>query len=182
MENNLDYKLIEEYKISSNLALLGELYKPYMPLVYGIALKYLKDQEKGKDAVMQIFEELVLKLKSHDVKNFKSWLYVVSRNHCLMQLRKEQKNITVAISDEIVESEPFLHHDDVHERELKLIAMEECLKTLTAEQQLSVDLFYLKQKCYLEVAEITGYELKKVKSYIQNGKRNLKICIEKTSE
>lgn len=173
---------IADYKASGNLALLGEIYQPYMPLVYGVGLKYLKDEAKSKDAVMQIFEILIDKLKTHEVIHFKSWLYVLSKNHCLMQLRKEHKNIVVDLNEAIMEFEPFLHHDNAYEREKQLITMEKCIKKLNEEQKVSISLFYLEQKCYAEVADNTGYDINKVKSYIQNGKRNLKICIEKSSE
>src|SRR6476620_10521190 len=106
-------KWIADYKENGNLTLLGELYEPYMSLIYGVALKYLKDEAKSKDAVMEIFEVLVKKLKTHEVKNFRSWLYVLSKNYCLMQLRKEQKNIVVELNETIMESEPFLHPDNV---------------------------------------------------------------------
>lgn len=186
LENNqrfiLDEQMVSDYKKSGDLQILGKLYAHYMPLVYGVCLKYFKDQEESKDAVMQIFEQLIDKLKAHQVKNFKSWLYVLSRNHCLMELRKNQKMVTVAIDDQFMESDFVLHPNDSVEKEKALSSMEKCLETLSEEQKLSVELFYLQQKSYIEVAEKTGYELKKVKSFIQNGKRNLKTCIEKKSE
>lgn len=171
-------QLIAQYKISGNLKLLGELYQSYMPLVYGVCLKYFKAEEPSKDAVMQIFEELILKVKEHEIKKFKSWLYVLSRNFCLMELRKTSKINMVTIDEKFMESDVLLHHEDVYEKEKSLLLMEDCIKALNTEQQLSVKLFYLQQKCYAQVAEETGYDLKKVKSYLQNGKRNLKLCIE----
>ncbi|WP_316816939.1 sigma-70 family RNA polymerase sigma factor [Pedobacter nyackensis] len=176
-----DAALIAHYKKSGNLEVLGTLYNKYMHLVFGVCLNYLKDEEQSKDAVMQIFEELVLKLKLHEVQNFKSWLHVLTRNHCLMALRKQSKNTTVSIDDTFVENTDFVHLDMDDTKEKRLTVMEKCMETLPEEQRVSVDLFYLQEKCYKEVADITGYEMVKVKSYIQNGKRNLKICIEKNS-
>lgn len=173
-----DDDLIDSYQKTGDMAVLGELYQPYMSLVYGLCLKYLKDKDLSKDAVMQIFEELVSKLKNHEIKNFKSWLYVLSKNYCLMQLRKSQKHQMVNIEDAFMESESIMHHDNIIIKETKLTLMEECIEALNHEQKMSVKLFYLDQKCYNEVSEKTGYDLKKVKSYIQNGKRNLKNCIE----
>ena len=173
--------MIAHYKSSGNLEALGTLYNRYMHLVFGVCLNYLKDEEQSKDAVMQIFEELVLKLKVHEVQNFKSWLHVLTRNHCLMALRKQSKHNTVSIDDTFVENRDFVHLDMDDTKEKRLTVMEKCMETLSAEQRISVDLFYLQEKCYKEVADITGYEMVKVKSYIQNGKRNLKICIEKNS-
>jgi len=152
-----------------------------MPLVYGVCLNYFKEEEASKDAVMQIFEELIVKLKVHEVQNFKSWLHVLTRNHCLMALRKSAKNNTVSLEDAFVENGDFVHLDIEDTKEKRLTVMEKCMDTLPDEQKISVDLFYLQEKCYKEVADITGYEMLKVKSYIQNGKRNLKICMEKNS-
>ncbi|KIO78361.1 RNA polymerase sigma70 factor [Pedobacter lusitanus] len=176
-----DAGLLLQYKSTGSLDALGVLYNRYMHLVYGVCLNYFKDEEASKDAVMQIFEELVVKLKIHEVQNFKSWLHVLTRNHCLMALRKLAKNNTVSIDDTFVENTDFVHLDIDDTKEKQLTVMERCMETLTEEQRTSVDLFYLQEKCYKEVAELTGYEMVKVKSYIQNGKRNLKICIEKNS-
>lgn len=176
-----DAELILQYKLSGDLEVLGALYNRYMHLVFGVCLNYLKDEEQSKDAVMQIFEELVVKLRIHDVQNFKSWLHVLARNYCLMAIRKSSKNNTVSLEETFVENSEFVHLDIDDTKEQQLTVMEKCMETLPEEQRVSVDLFYLQEKCYKEVAEITGYEMLKVKSYIQNGKRNLKICMEKNS-
>ena len=176
-----DAALIAQYRSTGSLDVLGLLYNRYMHLVYGVCLSYFKDEEASKDAVMQIFEELVLKLRLHEVQNFKSWLHVLTRNHCLMVLRKQSKHDIVSIEDVFVENAEFVHLDIEDAKEKQLTVMEKCMDTLPQEQKVSVDLFYLQEKCYKDVAEITGYDILKVKSYIQNGKRNLKICIEKNS-
>jgi RNA polymerase sigma factor (sigma-70 family) len=176
-----DAALITQYKASGDLEVLGVLYNRYMHLVFGVCLNYLKDEEQSKDAVMQIFEELIVKVKAHEIQNFKSWLHVLSRNHCLMVLRKASKNNMVSLDDSIVENMDFVHLDIDDAKEQQLSVMEQCMETLSPEQRICVELFYLQEKCYKEVVEITGYDMLKVKSYIQNGKRNLKICIEKNS-
>jgi RNA polymerase sigma-70 factor (ECF subfamily) len=178
---NDDLSLVAAYQKSGDLEVLGKLYNKYMHLVFGVCFNYFKDEEQSKDAVMQIFEELVTKLRIHQVQNFKSWLHVLTRNHCLMALRKSSKNPTVALDDNFVENDELVHLDIDNTKETQLTIMEKCMETLSEEQRKSVDLFYLQEKCYKEVAEITGYDMLKVKSYIQNGKRNLKICIEKNS-
>ena len=174
--------ILLEYHQSGNLEILGKLYANYMPLVFGLSLKYLRDEAKAKDAVMQIFEQLIEKLRVHQVTNFKSWLYTLARNHCLMTLRSSSKQDFVAFEENIMEIDAFVHLDIDETRERQFSVMHRCLETLPDEQRRSIQLFYLEQKCYNEVAEIAGYDLNKVKSYIQNGKRNLKICIEKNSE
>lgn len=177
-----EQELLKEYRDTGNLEILGILYERYMPLVFGLCLKYFKDEEQSKDAVMQIFEELVKKLKIHEVSNFKNWLYTLARNHCLMNIRSSSKHEFVQIEENFMENDAFVHLDIDETRENKLHTMEKCIDKLPSEQKDTISLFYLEQKCYKEVADITGYDLNKVKSYIQNGKRNLKICIEKNSE
>ena len=174
--------LLTDYRKTGNIELLGKLYEQYMPLVFGLCLKYLKDEEKSKDAVMQIFEDLVKKLRVHEVSNFKGWLYSVARNYCLMDIRSSSKHNIISIDDDFMETGALMHLnvEDVPEEKFKI--MERCIESLPSGQKDVITLFYLQQKCYKEVSEITGFDLNKVKSYIQNGKRNLKICIEKYSE
>jgi RNA polymerase sigma factor (sigma-70 family) len=173
-----DGELLNSYRETGDLSVLGRLFEKQMPLVYGVCLKYLQDEELAKDAVMGIFEELIHKAKQHDIKQFSSWLYVVSRNYCLMQLRAGKKAEVISL-DEVVEFSPFLHHTDDN-REAVMNTLEKCMEKLPENQRKSVDLFYLKEKCYKEIADVMGFSLNEVKSYIQNGKRNLKICMEKS--
>ncbi|MDB5133604.1 MAG: sigma-70 family polymerase sigma factor [Mucilaginibacter sp.] len=179
-DNTDDEVQLHNYRESGDVSVLGVLFEKYVALIYGVCLKYLKDEETAKDAVMGIFEELVNKAKRHDIKQFKSWVYVLSRNYCLMQLRSGKKMEEVSL-DEVMEFTPFLHHED-NNKEEALKALERCMEKLTAGQKQSVDLFYMQEKCYKEIADVTGFSLNDVKSFIQNGKRNLKICLEKNSE
>ncbi len=173
-----DKELLTQYKSNYDIALLGDLYQRYMDLVYGVCLKYLKDAEKAKDSVMAIFEELVIKLKKHEVDNFKSWLYQLAKNHCLMLLRSPKNVRTVEIPQSLMQSEENVHLNGELEKEENFKILEYCLGTLTDEQRLAVKLFYLDGKCYNDISEITGMEWNKVRSLIQNGRRNLKICME----
>ncbi len=175
-----DDKLLTSYRQNGDLVVLGKLYEKQMPLVYGVCLKYLKDEEQAKDAVMGIFEELITKVKQHEIKQFRAWLYVLSRNYCLMQLRSGKKMETVSL-DDFMEFTPILHPDD-NNREAAMQALEKCIDKLPDTQKQSISLFYLNEKCYKEITELTGFTLNEVKSYIQNGKRKLKICLEKGSE
>ena len=174
-----DKELIDAYKQSGDASYVSTLYQRYMDLVFGVCLKYLKDAEKSKDAVMDIYEELNRKLKLHEVENFKGWLHVLARNHCLMQLRSPRNLKTTEFNTEFMQSGQTTHlENEALEKEENFRKLEECMEQLTMEQQESIKLFYLEKKCYNEIATITGYEWNKVRSYIQNGKRNLKICIE----
>jgi RNA polymerase sigma-70 factor (ECF subfamily) len=180
-KNITDEALIELYKKSEELDIVGELYNRYTALTFGVCLKYLKDREESRDAVMQIFEKLIVSLKEHDILQFKGWLYVTARNHCLMQLRARKGKSFVEISPFIMETGTEGHLQDGPEIETNLTKLERCIDELGNEQKQCVQLFYLQQKCYKEITESTGYDLNKVKSHIQNGKRNLKICMEKNA-
>jgi RNA polymerase sigma-70 factor (ECF subfamily) len=174
-----DEALLLKYKEAYDIKVVGMLYDRYMSMVYGVAMKYLKDREESRDAVMQIFEKLVETLKSHEVQHFKSWLYVTARNHCLMQLRSSKGRRFTEIDEHFMESEAAVHLEDEPEIEVNIVKLEKCMDELGDEQKRCVQLFYLKQKCYKEIVSLTGYDDNKVKSYIQNGKRNLKICMER---
>lgn len=174
-----DKDLIEQYKRSGNLEILGDLYQRYMDLVYGVCLKYLKDTENAKDSTLAIFEELVIKLQKHEVDNFKSWLYQVAKNHCLMLLRSEKKFAKANVDVTLVQNEENLHLDGELEKEQNFRQLSFCLEQLNQEQRRVLELFYLEQKCYKEIVENTNIEWNQVRSYIQNGRRNLKICMEK---
>lgn len=173
-----DNEIIESYKKTGEISLIGELFTRYTSLVYGVCLKYLKDRESSKDAVMQIFEKLIPSLKNHEVENFKGWLYVTARNHCLMELRSKKGKFTGEIADGVMESDFLLHHETESDLEEDLLRMEDCINKLIDGQQQCVRLFYLEEKSYREISAITTLEMSQVKSFIQNGKRNLKICME----
>ncbi len=174
--------LLKNYRDTGDLSYLGKLYQDHSEMVYYVCLRYFQDSERSRDAVMDIFEELVTKVNKQEIQSFAKWLYVLSRNHCLMILRasKHQQHISL---DEFVEF-PFDMHQDtnVENREQKLTVLEQCLDKLPEKQKKSIDLFFLNEKCYYEISDITGYSLKEVKSYIQNGKRNLKNCMEAPHE
>jgi len=174
-----DAELLLLFKDSGNQDVLAKLYLRYTDLVYGTCLKYLKDGESAKDAVMNIYHELVRKLPNHEVENFKSWLYVLAKNHCLMQLRAAKKMVTVEFQPGLMQSEDFEHLDTVLEREQDFKKLEYCMGQLPDEQKQGIQLFYLENKCYNEIVEQTSMEWNKVRSLIQNGRRNLKICMEK---
>ena len=173
-----DTELVDQYRGSKDLSTLGNLYNRYMDMVYGVCLKYLKEPENAQDSVMMIFEELITKLQKHEVDNFRSWLYTLAKNHCLMRLRSEKKSTTVKIAEEFVQSEENLHLQDVLDREEHFKQLEHCMEQLTTDQRKVIELFYLQNKCYNEIAAETGLEWNNVRSYIQNGRRNLKICME----
>ncbi len=174
-----DSELLVQYKAVGDVKVLGELFSRYTSLIYGVCLKYLKDRDDSKDAVMQVFEKLVPALRDHEIDNFKSWLYVTSRNHCLMHIRSRKGKMTEGISDNLMESDLILHLEEEPELEGNLSKLETCIQQLVNEQRQCVELFYLEQKCYKDITGLTGFDLNLVKSFIQNGKRNLKICMEK---
>jgi RNA polymerase sigma factor (sigma-70 family) len=180
-----DNDLIASYKQSGDNAYVGELFKRYSHLVFGVCMKYLKDEDESKDAVMHIFEKLFEDLKRFQIEHFKSWLHKTAKNHCLMKLRSEQTFLlkTERLKKDypaFMESDYVLHLNN--ENEFYLSHLGNAIEQLAHEQKICIDLFYLKGKCYNEVMETTGYSMMQVKSYIQNGKRNLKNYIQSKYE
>ncbi len=173
-----DQVLVQLYRKEENIDVLGELYNRYMELVYGVCLKYMKEPEDAKDCVINIFEELITKLKKYEVDNFKGWLYQLAKNHCLMKLRRK-KSQPYVIDADIMHLQENIHLDGVMEKETQLNTMEYCIEQLPHEQKQAIELFYLKEKCYKEIADSTQTDINKVRSFIQNGRRNLKICMDK---
>ncbi|HTS44435.1 MAG TPA: sigma-70 family RNA polymerase sigma factor [Puia sp.] len=173
-----DQELIAAYRKSGDLRVLATLYQPYMDMVFGVCLHYLKEREAAKDAVMAIFEELVQKLQKHEVDYFKGWLYSVAKNHCLMHLRSAKRLQTTHLDPEHMHLTETVHLNGIMELEEHLEKLNDCLKTLSEEQKKIIELFYLHQNCYKEIELKTGMDWNKVRSHIQNGRRNLKICME----
>jgi RNA polymerase sigma factor (sigma-70 family) len=174
-----DKELVSAFKESGEMNHLSILYQRYMDLVFGVCLKYFKDSERSKDAVMDIFEELNRKLKLHEVDNFSGWLHVLARNYCLMQLRSPKNLKTTEFNADFMQSVHTTHlTNEVLEKEATFEKLAQCIETLPEDQKQSIQLFFVEKKCYNEIAIITGYEWNRVRSYIQNGKRNLKICLE----
>ena len=178
-ENLTDEELLKRYCDSGELVYFVEAYKRYMPLVYGVALKYLKRPEDAQDAVMQLFEELVVKIKEVEIQSFKAWLYTCIRNNCLMEIRKRSKNLSVSLDDSFMEFCDDFHLTVVSESEDREKSLRECVESLPEKQRISVRYFFLDELSYKEVEERTGFSSKMVKSFIQNGKRNLKLCLER---
>jgi RNA polymerase sigma-70 factor (ECF subfamily) len=142
-------------------------------------MKYLKDENKAKDMAMQVFEKLTDDLKKFDVHNFKGWLHTIVKNACLMYIRSDKSFNMVSITgknelEKNMENVVEMHHNDRDGIDLKLEQLEMAMKILGEEQKQCIELFYLQEKSYKEVTEITGFSMNQVKSFIQNGKRNLK--------
>lgn len=174
-----DKDLLERYTADQRLDWLSALYLRYTSMVYGVCLKYLKDRNEAQDAVMHIFEMLVEDLLKHEILNFRAWLYVKARNHCLMLLRATKGRHWEEISTTLMENGVALHPEEEVRFNDDRERLERCLKQLAEPQQVCVTLFYLQEKCYKEITTMTGFDHNQVKSYIQNGKRNLKNCLEK---
>lgn len=174
-----DNELVKEYKSKHNKALVGELYKRYTHLVLGMCIQYFKDKDVAKDIVLQIFEKLFEELKKREVENFKGWLTFVVRNYCISELRKIQTQLSremeyqYAIKNQSIDEDK----DIITEEEKKLEALEKAMESLNPFQKTCIELFYLKNMSYTQIVETTGYSVNEVKSYIQNGKRNLKMMI-----
>jgi RNA polymerase sigma factor (sigma-70 family) len=176
-----DEELIVHYQQYHDREVLGELFKRHSLMCYAVCVKYLKREDEAHDATMSIFEKLFTDLKQHQIQNFKGWLHSVCRNYCLQQLRKS--TVVVSIDEEesdkiFMQFQQFMHQgEDSKQKEEKLELLEKALSELKSNQRICVELFYLKQKSYEEIAKATGLSMNEVKSNLQNGKRNLKTTL-----
>ena len=181
-----DEELIREFSLNGDLEILGKLYSRYMHFVYGVCLKYLKNRDEASDAVMQIFEKLITDIPKQEILNFRNWLHVVTRNYCLMQLRAEKskkEKIDEWINDPLVFMEnSYAMHPIDEDNPVPGKKLEECIEKLKAEQKLCISLFYFENRSYRDISVSTGLDESKIKSHLQNAKRNLKICLEEKDE
>ncbi|MBL7848645.1 MAG: sigma-70 family RNA polymerase sigma factor [Cyclobacteriaceae bacterium] len=174
-----DEELIRLYQADEQLDRVSTLFLRYVTLVYGVCLKYLRNRDEAQDAVMHIHEKLIRDLLKHDVQNFRAWLYVSTRNHCFMLLRSRQHQAKEELPPALMENGLAEHPEEEVMLSQDTEMLEKCLQTLAEAQQRCITLFYFEEKCYKEITALTGFDHNQVKSYIQNGKRNLKICMER---
>jgi len=180
-----DQQLLLSYRNDGHSRWLGELFERYKHLLLGVCLKYLKDRESAKDALMSVFEKLINDLRYRDIDSFPSWAYTVAKNHCLMDLRKQsgqlarmevykkQTNGFETLDPGAISSEEIL--------EVGIQKLENAIEHLNSEQRSCIYKFYIEEKSYKEIVDETGYTLNEVKSHIQNGRRNLKIKLTATA-
>ncbi|MCW3466886.1 RNA polymerase sigma factor [Chitinophaga nivalis] len=176
-----DQELLLRFKADHNSDWIGVLFDRYALLLLGMCMKYLKNEEDARDAVQQIFLKMLADINKHEVQYFRAWIYQVTKNYCLMQLRQHHMKYKEEISDKHIgviaaEQEDIRQHQ---EKDVMLENMEQAINLLNPEQRVCVQQFYLQKKSYQDIAGHTGYSLLQVKSYIQNGKRNLKLLLEK---
>ena len=179
-ESYTDEELLAAYKSEKDLRIYASLFLRYEHLLYGVCLKYLENREDARDSVMNVFEKTQSEVLKNEIQVFRSWIYVVAKNHCLMKIRKDKKMIGVPLENNVplhMESEDTWHPllEEAHNMDM---ALDNCIKKLTLEQQQCIRGFYLDKMSYKDLATEHELDLKTVKSYIQNGKRNLKLCLE----
>ncbi|HJV18411.1 MAG TPA: sigma-70 family RNA polymerase sigma factor [Sediminibacterium sp.] len=175
-----DQELLNRFHADHNKQWLGILLERYTLLLLGVCMKYLKNEEEAKDAVQQIFLKALGELEKYPVSYPKSWLYKVACNHCLMKLRTTRINVPLSDTAGLHEEQPDT--GEIRAREINLNLLEESLAELNPEQKTCITLFYLRKNSYQDICNQTGYSLLQVKSHIQNGKRNLKMIMEKKKQ
>jgi RNA polymerase sigma factor (sigma-70 family) len=175
-----DQELLQRFHADGQTEWLGLLLKRYTLMLFGVGMKYLRDEEEAKDLVQAVFLKALTELPKYKVDYLKSWLYMIARNHCLMKLRN--KNTTLPFEERADEWADTLTEPSAPNQEAMLDSMEQALQELNPEQRTCVTLFYLQKQSYQQITEQTGFTLLQVKSYIQNGKRNLKIQLQKHIE
>ena len=177
-----DSELLANFHEDHNNEWLGILLQRYTMLLLGVSMKYLKNEEEAKDCVQQVFLKVINELHKYKVEYFKSWVYMIAKNHCLMQLRDKGKH-PIEVNEKIMGAADESEETERHmEKDRALNDMAQALQQLNNEQQLCVTLFYLEKKSYQEIADQTNYSLMQVKSHIQNGKRNLRILMERNQQ
>ena len=179
--NQTDSELLHSFYSDHDNKWLGILLPRYTLLLFGVCMKYLKNEDDAKDSVQQIFLKVINELHKYKVDYFKSWIYMVAKNHCLMKLREKGKH-PLEISDNLSPIESPVDKNQLLEKENMLLHMQKALFELNDEQQQCITLFYLKKKSYSDIASETGFSMMQVKSNIQNGKRNLKLALEKSTK
>lgn len=174
-----DAELLARYRNDGDAEWFAALYLRYAELVYGVALRYLRNPADAEDAVMQLFEELLVKVRRHDIGCFRTWLHAVTRNHCLTELRRKGKmpaaTLPLQLCDEAATTDRLA---DEAARERLSDTLARCLERLPEPQRRSIRLFFFDRLSYADIAAATSWQTKSVKSYIQNGKRNLRLCLE----
>ncbi|HEY2648030.1 MAG TPA: sigma-70 family RNA polymerase sigma factor [Puia sp.] len=171
-----DQEILKHFYADRNNEWLGALLERYTMLLYGVSMKYLKNPEEARDAVQQIFLKVITELQKYEVSYFSSWLYMIAKNHCLMQLRNRRHGVSVDLLNEPVSE---INDPDPLQNETLLKDLEDAMQHLNTEQKTCIKMFYLDKKTYQAIATETGFNLLQVKSYIQNGRRNLRLLLEK---
>lgn len=178
-EHTSDTELLDRFYADHDNEWLGILLERYTMLLLGVSMKYLKNEEEARDAVQQVFFKAINELHKYKVAYFKSWIYMIAKNHCLMQLRNKGR-FTGEINEATLTTGAEPENNQVHiEKDQTLDNLALALQQLNKEQQLCVTLFYLEKKSYQEISEQSSFSILQVKSHIQNGKRNLKIIMER---
>lgn len=182
ISQHTDAELLTLFKKTTQNQYLGELLERYSLLVFGVCIKYLKDQTSAQDATQQVFEKVIKEVVKYEIPYFKSWLYSVAKNQCLMQLRNSSTKIHYTAKE--IDDLELTSEDDsgLKLREYllqdKLEILHESLQNLNKDQSICIDLFYLQKLSYREIENKTGLTFQQIKSNIQNGKRNLRMMLE----
>lgn len=171
-----DEALLEKYRQSGDPQWLGLLFERYIEWVYGLCLRYAERPEDAQDAAMGIFEELLDKTRRHEIQYFKSWLYTYARNYCLMRIRKQGRQ-TEAMNRFEQDEEAFEENWSFEDPQTDLQRLQYCLEQLSIAQRECIIAFYYENLSYQDISNMRNEQLGQVRSHLQNGKRNLRLCI-----
>lgn len=171
-----DEELLAQFQAHGDQRTLAALYDRYLSLLYGICLKYFPDTSTARDACSDLYEVLLKKVPGQEIQAWKPWLYVVAKNHCLMALRKQGRTLTTDLNEQVMQLSDSWHLEDMDEDRLR--ALRKCIEQLPPQQRACITSFYLDALSYADIATAMQDELGKVRSHIQNGRRNLKLCMQ----
>lgn len=176
IQQHTDEQLLANYRSTQDNKWLGVLLQRYTVLLLGVGIKYLKDKDRAADAVQQVFLKALAAVPQSDIENFKGWLYIMMRNHCLQLLRKQVYHK----GEEVLEQQPAHPAPDIAQMlllEEDIALLNQALAELDGHQRVCIKMFYFEKKAYQDIMDEKGYSFMQVKSYIQNGKRRLRTII-----
>lgn len=174
-----DAELLERYARDKRNEYIGALYNRYLAMVYGVCLKYLRNADDASDAVTDIFENLIARISKYEIREFRTWIYSVAKNHCAGVLKRKKVTVDFESAESFMEFSQITHLLNEKDNERMLAMLKECMESLPENQKVSIEMFFFADKSYADIVSETLFTTKNVKSYLQNGKRNLKNCLEK---
>jgi len=176
--NTTDDQLIAAYKDGDQRA-FDVLFKKHLHRILGICANTLEQEEDCKDVTMDMYVVLRRELVRHEIHHFEGWLYTIVRNYCLKLIRerKQQQQMETLDGPWAAFLQETNNLQQQYQDEELMLNLKKAIQELKPDQKECISLFYLDGHSYKEIAEATGLSLNKVKSNIQNGKRNIRIAL-----
>jgi RNA polymerase sigma-70 factor (ECF subfamily) len=173
-----DEDILQKYQVSFEAEYIGELFRRYVPLLYGIGLKYLQSADKAQDAVMQLFETITTQTPLNEIKEFKTGICTLMKNRCLQTLHENHQEKPADSQTNTIEQHEILSIFEKEQTDEKRRMLQMQVKKLPVEQRIPIIRFFTDEMSYMDIADSTGHKLKQVKGLIGDGMQNLKTYME----